>query len=111
MSRRHLSRLIHDVGKYVSRTACNLPPQPTREMIDMLIRDLYQLRPDQRASTVFHELAQFPGAPPLDDVRALLAEIDALEPEVRAGASAAVARAATLARAVAARLRALGEAT
>jgi hypothetical protein len=110
VSRRHVSRLIHDVGKYVSRTACNLPPEPTREMIDMLIRDLYELRPAQRASAVFHELAQFPGAPPLDDVRALFVELDALEPEVRAGAARAVARAARLACAVAARLRALGEA-
>ena len=47
------------------------------------------------------------GAPPFDDVRALFAEIDALEPEVRAAAPAAVARAAGLALDVEARLRAL----
>jgi hypothetical protein len=80
-------------------------------MIDMLVRDLYELRPGQRASVVFADLARFAGAPPFDEVRALFREIDALEPEVRSGASAAVRRAATLARAVEARLRALTEST
>ena len=107
MSRRDLSRLIHDVGKYVARTARNLPAEPTREMIDMLVRDLYQLRPQQRASSVFTQLARFADAPPLDDVRALFAEIDHLEAEVSAGTPAAVTRAAALACEIERRLRAL----
>jgi hypothetical protein len=107
MSRRELSILLHDVAKYVARTARNLPAQPTREMIDMLVRDLYELRPGQHASAVFAERAAFAGAPPLDDVRALFAEIDRLEPEVRGGAPAAVARACVIARDIEARLRAL----
>ena len=106
-ARRQLGRLVHDVGKYVARTARNLPPEPTREMVDMLVRDLYELRPGQHASAVFAALVAFEGAPPLDDVRALFAEIDRLEPEVRAGAPAAVGRAAGLACDVEARLRAL----
>ena len=107
MSRRDLSLLVHDVGKYVARTARNLPPEPTREMIDMLVRDLYELRPGQRASRVFAALATFDGAPPLEDVRAMFGEIDGLEREVRAGDVAAVMRAAAIARDIETRLRAV----
>lgn len=106
MTRRQLASLVHDVGKYVARTARNLPAEPTREMVDMLVRDLYELRPGQHASAVFASLIGFDGAPPLDDVRALFAEIDRIEPAVRAGAAAAVGRAARLACEVEARLRA-----
>jgi hypothetical protein len=109
MTRRQIATLVHDVGKYVARTARNLPPSPTREMVDMLVRDLYDLRPGQHASEVFTQLALFAGAPPLDDVRALFAEIDALEGQVRAGAPAAVERAARIARDIEDRLRALTE--
>ena len=107
MSRRDLSLLVHDVGKYVARTARNLPPEPTREMIDMLVRDLYELRPGQRASHVFALAAAIAGAPALDHVRAMFDEIDALESEVRAGAPPAVTRAAAIARDIELRLRAL----
>jgi len=107
MSRRELSLLVHDVGKYVARTARNLPPEPTREMIDMLVRDLYELRPGQRASRVFASLAEFAGAPPLEDVRAMFGEIDGLEAQVRAGALVAVMRAAAIARDIETRLRAV----
>jgi hypothetical protein len=115
-------RLVHDVGKYVARTARNLPAQPTAEMIAMLARDLYQLRPGRRASAVLAELAaEANGAngaddgcsdeAPVADARALLAEIDSLEAAVYAGEPAAIARAARLALAVEARLRALLETT
>jgi hypothetical protein len=109
VTRRQVAALVHDVGKYVARTARNLPPSPTREMVDMLVRDLYDLRPGQHASVVFAQLAAFADAPPLDDVHALFAEIDRLEAEVRAGAPDAVMRAALLARDIEARLRALAE--
>ncbi|HEX6836058.1 MAG TPA: hypothetical protein VF334_05765 [Polyangia bacterium] len=109
MSRRRLGVLVHDVAKYVARTARNLPPAPTAEMVDMLVRDLYELRPGQHASQVFAELAAYAGAPPLDDVRALFAEVDALEAEVRAGAPVAVSRAAAIAKDIESRLRALAE--
>jgi hypothetical protein len=107
VTRSQLARLVHDVGKYVARTARNLPAAPTAEMIDMLARDLYELRPGRRASAVLAELA--PGEPALDGVRALLAEADALEPSVRAGGSAAVTRASAIACEVERRLRALAE--
>jgi predicted RNA-binding protein associated with RNAse of E/G family len=106
---RQRTRLVHDVGKYVARTARNLPPAPTAEMLEMLVRDLYELRPGRRASAVFAELA--PAEPALDGVRALLAEVDTLEPAVRAGEPAAVARAVAIAREVEQRLRALAEGT
>ncbi len=107
MTPRERARLVHDVGKYVARTARNLPPAPTAEMIAMLARDLYELRPGRRASALFAELA--PPPPSLDDVRALLAEADALEPSVRTGERAAVARAAAIANEVERRLRAFAE--
>jgi len=105
MTGKELARLVHDVGKYVARTARNLPPAPTPEMIDMLVRDLYELRPGRRASSLFDELAAH--EPSLEPVRALLGEVDALEPAVRAADAAAVARAAALARQIEERLRAL----
>jgi hypothetical protein len=100
---------VHDVAKYVARTARNLPPHPTPEMVDMLVRDLYELRPGQHASAVFASLATFAGAPPLDEVHALFAEIDALESDVRAAKPAAVSRAAAIACDIESRLRALAE--
>ena len=116
MTQRQRLRLVHDVGKYVARTARNLPAQPTAEMIAMLARDLYQLRPGRRASSVLAELAggaSDGGAdePAVADARALLAEVDALEAAVYAGEPAAIARAAGLALAVEARLRTLLETT
>ncbi|MDB4965646.1 MAG: hypothetical protein JWN44_1335 [Myxococcales bacterium] len=105
MTGREMARLVHDVGKYVARTARNLPAAPTPEMIDMLVRDLYELRPGRRASSLFDELA--PPEPSLAGVRALLSEVDRLEPSVRAREAAAVGQAAELAREIERQLRAL----
>jgi len=104
MTPRERARLVHDVAKYVARTARNLPQAPTAQMIEMLARDLYELRPGRRASSLFAELA--PPPPLFDDVRGLLAEVDELEPAVRAGDGAAVARAAAIACDVERRIRA-----
>jgi hypothetical protein len=114
VTRRQRLQLVHDVGKYVARTARNLPPAPqapTAEMVDMLARDLYALRPGQRASAVLAALAGDADEPAVADARALLAEADALEPRVRAAEPAAVVRVAALALAVEARLRQLLEPT
>jgi hypothetical protein len=105
--RQQLARLYHDVGKYVARTARNLPPEPDAEMIAMLVRDLYELRPSERASQLFAERAAGLSHPALAEVRALLGETDTLEPRVRAREPEAVARAAELACEVEARLRTL----
>ena len=103
------TRLAHDVGKYVARTARNLPaegPIP-RVLIDMLCRDLYALTDTQRASERFEELAL---GLDLHACRAHFAEIDALEARVREGELDAVRRAAALALQIEAELRDLGAA-
>ena len=97
--------LAHDVGKYVARTARNLPAEGEipQVLIDMLCRDLYALTDTQRASERFDELAD--GLEGLEEVRAAFHEIDALEPSVRSGEPTAVRRAAELALAIEAQLR------
>src|SRR5260370_35576926 len=105
--RRKLARLVHDVGKYVARTARNLPADPNGEVIGMLIRDLYELRPNRRASHLFAELATGLRHPALDEVRGLLGQADALEPRVRRHDPEAVVSAAHLACEVEGRWRGL----
>jgi hypothetical protein len=108
---RALAHLYHDVGKYVARTARNLPPGAiSPSLLAMLVRDLYDLRPGRRASEVFDELAAGLDQPGLDDVRAALAGIDDIESAVRAGEAHSVARAAELAISVEQALRALVDA-
>jgi hypothetical protein len=98
-------RLVHDVGKYVARTARNLPDEPTPDLVEMLARDLYEL-PSGRASQVFEALAADLDGPAIAAVRALLVEADGLEPRLRAGERQAVRRGAALAREIEERLRA-----
>jgi len=106
-----LSALVHDVGKYVARTARNLPAEGEvpRVLIDMLCRDLYALTETQRASERFDELA-LELEPALDGLeldacRERFAEIDALEARVRDGDLVAVRRAAALALEIETELR------
>ncbi len=106
------TRLLHDVGKYVARTARNVPPGGwTPELADMLCRDLFELR-GGRASAVCAPSAeaiegQVGTRSELVRARALLAEIDALEAAVRAADTSACDRAAALALAVEQTLRTL----
>jgi hypothetical protein len=106
--RARAARLVHDVGKYVARTARNVSGQAwAPDLVAMLCRDLYEL-PRGRASAVFAKLtACFEGAQPaLDSVRSLLAEIDGLEAGVRRGEPESLDAAARAALAVEATLRA-----
>jgi hypothetical protein len=104
MIRELRARLYHDVGKYVARTARNLPDGALdRELIDMLIRDLYALKAERRASEVFAELAT--EDPRLIEVHHFFRAIDRLESQVRAGDEAAVRGAAALALEIERRLR------
>lgn len=104
MNREARARLLHDVGKYVARTARNLPDGALdAELIEMLTRDLYELKPGRRASQVFGELAE--PDPRLDELAQFFAAIDRLESRVRAGEEAAVRGAAALALEVERRLR------
>ena len=83
-------KLAHDVGKYVSRAARNLPksgPIPP-VILDMLFRDLFGtssagLTPSQRFEALARELAS--DDPRLTDVRARFARIAALERELAVG--------------------------
>jgi hypothetical protein len=104
MIRERRARLYHDVGKYVARIARNLPDGPLdAELMEMLVRDLYELRPGRRASAVFDELSE--PDPRLDELRPFFLAIDKLEPQVRRGDEASVRGAAALALEVERRLR------
>jgi hypothetical protein len=106
------TRLVHDVGKYVARTAHNVRPgEWTPELSAMLYRDLFAL-PGGRASVVCARLggaleAQVGVRPELGQTRVLLAALDGLEPAVRAGDEPACERAAELALTVERTLRTL----
>jgi hypothetical protein len=108
--RRLVARLVHDVAKYVSRTARNLTGQDlSPDLAAMLCRDLFAL-PRGRASAVFAELARPLEAalgpqPELEQARGWLAEIDALEAAIRGGEVPALLRAAQAALAVEESLR------
>jgi len=106
---RLLGRLAHDVGKYVARTARNIPEGPVPGvLVQMLARDLYELEEGRRASQVLAaRLAEGPAIAhaQVERARALLREADGLEARVRAGEPDAVSRAAALAVEVAGLLR------
>lgn len=104
------SRLVHDVGKYIERGALNVGDQPVVPALAALIEsDLYALAPGQSASARFAELSAGLGpaadSPKVARCRQLLAEIDALEPRVRAGEQPALRLAASHARQIASLLR------
>jgi len=114
--RRRFARLVHDVAKYVARTARNLPPPPAPVpawAAAMLARDLYETAPPhRRASFLLDEITRgLDPTPELDRARALLAEADSLEREVRAADETALRRAASIAREVELVLRAAARGT
>jgi hypothetical protein len=98
IDRQRRVRLSHDIGKYVARTARNLGADPSPQLVAMLVRDLYALRPGIRASALFAEQASGLDHPLIDQARALLAEVDELETEVRTGNRSAILHAGQLAR-------------
>lgn len=110
MSRAEIAAaLAHDVGKYVSRIARNVPeagPMPAA-LVPLLAKDLYEQPGGGRPSARFEELAAALDDPRLPEARALLAEIDGLEPGVRGGDEAACLRAAAVARQLDVALRAI----
>lgn len=113
MSARQLaSRLAHDVGKYASRTARNIPQGQVPDVLfEMLLKDLYEIDGRRSASAAFEELAvpleQLVEDARIGECRALLREIDDLERAVRERSQAALRRAAELALELDGRLRAL----
>ncbi len=87
--RRLASALAHDVGKYVARTAHNVPEGSwTSELASMLLRDLYDLR-GERSLQAFLRLAPAASSPLAAwpewiTAHKLLCELDAMEPALRA---------------------------
>lgn len=87
--------LAHDVGKYVSRAARNLPPSGAIPgvMVDMLFRDVLGtlpsgLRPSERFEGLASQLASCD--PRIAEVRERFARIAALEHELAIGAELVV---------------------
>ena len=70
--------LVHDVGKYVSRIARNLPEQGpiAAPLVTMLVKDLYETHQGRRASVRFEELAEALDPSVRDAARSELAIID-----------------------------------
>ena len=101
-------RLLHDVAKYIERTATNVPkgaPVPGA-LAPLLARDLYGREGEEPMAARFDRLAAGVTDDALRRCRARLARIETLEPAVRASEPAALAEAVELARAVAIDLRA-----
>ncbi|MFO0713684.1 MAG: hypothetical protein U0353_27775 [Sandaracinus sp.] len=102
-----LAMLHHDVGKYITRIARNVPagaPVPT-SLGAMLLKDLYETHRGKRASSRFSELvgvlpARLAQLAPMREAAAALARIDAAEPAVRALEARALAQVVADAREV-----------
>lgn len=109
-----MNALMHDVAKYLTRVARNLPKDgPIPDVLSaMLVKDLYETHRGRPASARFDELS---GAIADDGIRrtlrARLSEIDAMETDVRGGDAAAARRAAELALAFERDLRAVYDAS
>lgn len=111
------ARLAHDVGKYIGRTARNLPPQPGEldgALLAMLLRDLYGVGPGSRPGAIFaslrHELVPHlrePECRVLAEAATCLVRLDEIEPEVRAGKPSALEEALRCALLVEQQLRKL----
>lgn len=108
VDRERASRLAHDVGKYVARIAKNVAPgQPVpAALVPLLVKDLYDLG-GGRASARFEQLAAGASGQAIEEARAHLAAIDALEVRVRAGEVEACVEACEHARRIEALLREL----
>lgn len=102
-----LSTLHHDVGKYVTRIARNVPAggEVPPALGGMLLKDVYETHRGTRASARFAQLVQalppkLAALAPLRDAAAALARIDADEPAARTLAPAALMRLVVEAREV-----------
>lgn len=106
--------LAHDVGKYVSRAARNLPPKGAipAVLVDMLFRDVLGTLPSGATpSERFEALAAELGVddPRLGEVRARFARIAALERELAGGTELVVRSVAAEALAIEEALRSLAK--
>lgn len=100
-------RVLHDVGKYVARTAMNVPagaPVPPA-LAELLLRDVYGRSGEPRMSATFDALVGATDDAALTECRERLRAMDGLEDAARAGDAEALETLAALARAVAERLK------
>lgn len=110
------AQLVHDVGKYVARTARNLASDTVldAELLAMLSRDLYgdaqSARPAVRFAALAAELRPLFVDARLTQTELLLAELERREVAVRAGQPEAVQHAVALALQIENLLRALAAA-
>lgn len=100
--RQAASRLRHDVGKYIARTARNLDQrEASGPLLGLLIEDLFAIDGEHKASERFETLAAplfaLGGDPRLERCRELLRYLDENEEEIRKGEPAAVRNAAAAA--------------
>lgn len=85
-----ISRMVHDLGKQITRAARNLPKTEIPPvLVEMMIRDLFSLKGEHRVSLLFHELAA-PLQKIICDQRLekcgnLAEQIDQLEDSIRLG--------------------------
>ncbi|MCA9578057.1 MAG: hypothetical protein R3B40_08025 [Polyangiales bacterium] len=93
--------LRHDVGKYVTRAARNLPPEdPPPVLLDMLVADLFRTDGTHTALAVYEarvSASQVSEADVPPGIRVALEALMALEPRVRAHHADAVSEACRLA--------------
>lgn len=109
-----LAMLVHDVGKYVARTARNLGDAPitplAAPLLQMLLDDCFgsatTLRPSLRFAELRQQLAAVNPNVDLSAVATGLSALDSLESLIRADNAPAVARAVALAKQIEADLRA-----
>jgi len=110
---RSAKKLVHDVGKYVSRAARNLQKAPAAGPLhEMLLDDLYRTDGLNRASDIFEALvgpldARTNVRPFIDRCRNALCRIDALEEAVRGLNESAIREAVRAATTVDDALRAM----
>jgi len=112
--RRVVSTLLHDVGKYVARTARNVVDRPSIDgpFVGMLLRDVYETYRGARASARFEQLVSELEAlgfhdPRIVAARGALAQIDSLEQAARGGDEPALASVASAAIEIEEALRSL----
>ena len=109
-----LAALVHDVGKYVARTARNLGDAPSTPLaapvLQMLLDDCFgsatTLRPSLRFAELRRQLAAVNPNVDLSAVATGLSALDSLESLIRADNAPAIARAVVLAKQIEADLRA-----
>ena len=76
-----IRKLVHDLGKYIARTACNVREADwTPELVEMLLADLYDLKGERAEQVFLRHVPEEPSAfPEWRIIRHLLGELDGME--------------------------------